>query len=161
MLKQRNGWRRPSLARPGVLALLKCSPTAGKTYEFGGPQVYSFKVLLELLLTALNRQRVLIPIPFALAEMQAALFERLPDHSLLRDQVRLLKTDKWLAERNRRSAIWVCSRDLLTSSLRYSRTSTADPMPHTCARQARVFRKCYLCRYLSRTITPRSADRRV
>jgi uncharacterized protein YbjT (DUF2867 family) len=46
----------------GQLELLKRSDTAGKTYEFGGPQVYSFKVLLELLLTALNRQRVLIPI---------------------------------------------------------------------------------------------------
>jgi len=67
---------------------------AGKTYEFGGPQVYSFRMLLELLLTAMNRQRVLIPIPFALAEMQAALLELLPHPPLTRDQVRLLKTDK-------------------------------------------------------------------
>jgi uncharacterized protein YbjT (DUF2867 family) len=59
----------------GLVELLKRPETAGKTYEFGGPQVYSFKVLLELLLTALNRQRVLIPVPFALAEMQAGLLE--------------------------------------------------------------------------------------
>jgi uncharacterized protein YbjT (DUF2867 family) len=78
----------------GLLELLERPETAGKTYEFGGPQVYSFKVLLELLLTALNRQRVLIPIPFALAEMQAALLELLPNPPLTRDQVRLLKTDK-------------------------------------------------------------------
>src|SRR6266852_1530891 len=78
----------------GLLEILKRPETAGKTYEFGGPQVYSFKVLLELLLTALNRQRVLIPIPFALAEMQAALLELLPNPTLTRDQVRLLKTDK-------------------------------------------------------------------
>jgi NADH dehydrogenase len=78
----------------GLLELLKRSDTAGKTYEFGGPQVYSFKVLLELLLTALNRRRVLIPIPFALAEMQAGLLELLPTPPLTRDQVRLLKTDK-------------------------------------------------------------------
>ena len=78
----------------GRSELLKRSETAGKTYEFGGTQVYSLKVFLELLLTALNRQRVLIPIPFALAEMQAALFERLPNPPLTRDQVRLLKTDK-------------------------------------------------------------------
>ena len=51
----------------GLLELLKRPEMAGRTYEFGGPQVYSFKVLLELLLTALNRQRILIPIPFALA----------------------------------------------------------------------------------------------
>jgi len=78
----------------GLLELLKRSETAGKTYEFGGPQVYSFKVLLELLLTALNRQRILIPISFALAEMQAGLLELLPNSLLTRDQVRLLKTDK-------------------------------------------------------------------
>src|SRR6266446_7334338 len=78
----------------GLLALLKQSDTAGKTYEFGGPRVYSFKALLELLLTALNRQRALIPIPFALAEMQAGLLELLPNPPLTRDQVRLLKTDK-------------------------------------------------------------------
>ena len=78
----------------GLSELLKRSETAGKTYEFGGTQVYSLKVLLELLLTALNRQRVLIPIPFALAEMQAGLLELLPNPPLTRDQVRLLKTDK-------------------------------------------------------------------
>jgi uncharacterized protein YbjT (DUF2867 family) len=78
----------------GLVGLLKRSDTAGKTYEFGGPQVYSFRVLLELLLTAMNRQRVLIPIPFALAEMQAGLLELVHDPPLTRDQVRLLKTDK-------------------------------------------------------------------
>jgi uncharacterized protein YbjT (DUF2867 family) len=81
----------------GLLELLKRSDTAAKTYEFGGPQVYSFKMLLENLLTALNRQRVLIPIPFALAEMQAGLLELLPNPPLTRDQVRLLKTDKVLS----------------------------------------------------------------
>jgi uncharacterized protein YbjT (DUF2867 family) len=78
----------------GLLELLKRSDTAGKTYEFGGPRVYSFKALLELLLTALNRQRILLPIPFTLAEMQAGLLEFLPNPPLTRDQVRLLKTDK-------------------------------------------------------------------
>jgi NADH dehydrogenase len=78
----------------GLLELLKRPETAGKTYEFGGPQVYSFKVLLELLLTALNRQRALLPIAFVVAEMQAGLLELLPNPPLTRDQVRLLKTDK-------------------------------------------------------------------
>ena len=36
----------------GLLELFKRSDTAGRTYEFGGPQVYSFKALLELLLAA-------------------------------------------------------------------------------------------------------------
>jgi NADH dehydrogenase len=80
------------------LELLKRPETTGKTYEFAGTRVYSFKVLLELLLSALNRQCVLIPIPFALAEMQAGLLELLPNPPLTRDQVRLLKTDKVVGE---------------------------------------------------------------
>ncbi len=78
----------------GLLELLKRLDTAGKSYEFGGPRVYTFKGLLELLLIALDRQRVLIPIPFPIAEMQAGLLEMLPNPPLTRDQVRLLKTDK-------------------------------------------------------------------
>ena len=78
----------------GLLQLLRRSETAGKIYEFGGPQVYSFKALLELLLAALKRQRILLPIPFSVAEMQAGLLELLPNPPLTRDQVRLLKTDK-------------------------------------------------------------------
>ena len=78
----------------GLLELLKRPETTGKTYEFGGTRVYSFKGLLELLMTALKRRRVFISIPFALAEMQAGLFEWLPNPPLTRDQVRLLKTDK-------------------------------------------------------------------
>jgi NADH dehydrogenase len=54
-------------------------------------------MLLQLLQTALNQQRVLIPIPFALAEMQAVLLELFPNPPLTRDQVRLLKTDKVLS----------------------------------------------------------------
>jgi hypothetical protein len=52
------------------------------------------EMLLELLMAALHRQRILLPIPFALAEMQAGLLELLPNPPLTRDQVRLLKTDK-------------------------------------------------------------------
>ena len=53
-----------------LLQLLKHSDAAGKIHEFEGPRVYRFKALLELLLTALNRQHILVPIPFALAELR-------------------------------------------------------------------------------------------
>jgi hypothetical protein len=78
----------------GVLNFSSDSKRLVKPTNFGGIQVYSLKMLLELLLTALNRQRVLIPIPFALAEMQAGLLELLPNPPLIRDQVRPLKTHK-------------------------------------------------------------------
>ena len=78
----------------GLLDLLERSDTAGQTLRIGGPQVYSFKALQKLLMSALSMQRLFIPIPFTLAEMQARLLELLPNPPLTRDQVRLLKTDK-------------------------------------------------------------------
>jgi NADH dehydrogenase len=65
----------------------------GQTYELGGPQVYSFKELMELLLAAIGRRRLLLPLPFALAELQGAVLELLPVPPLTRDQVRLLRHD--------------------------------------------------------------------
>jgi hypothetical protein len=56
-------------------------------------------VLLELLLAALNRKCVLLPIPFVLAEIQAGVLELFPNPPLTRDQVQLLKTDKVVSGR--------------------------------------------------------------
>lgn len=77
-----------------MVKVLKSSHTAGRTYEFGGTEVYSFRELLELLLAAMSWRRVLLPVPFPLAERLGAVLELLPAPPLTRDQVRLLKTDK-------------------------------------------------------------------
>jgi uncharacterized protein YbjT (DUF2867 family) len=74
--------------------ILERSDTAGRTYELGGPEVYSFKEMLELLLAAVGWRRVLLPIPFPLAGVLAEILERMPASPVTRDQIRLLKTDK-------------------------------------------------------------------
>ena len=65
----------------------------GKTYELGGPRVYTFKELMELLLAQIGRRRLLLPLPFALADLQAMFLEKLPVPPLTRDQVKLLRHD--------------------------------------------------------------------
>jgi NADH dehydrogenase len=65
----------------------------GQTFELGGPRIYSFRQLMELLLAQIRRHRCLINLPFAVADIQAALLERLPVPPLTRDQVRLLRRD--------------------------------------------------------------------
>ncbi|WP_119460865.1 complex I NDUFA9 subunit family protein [Rhodospirillaceae bacterium SYSU D60014] len=65
----------------------------GKLYELGGPQTYSFKELLELLLQEIGRRRILLPLPFSLASLQGAVLQHLPNPPLTRDQVELLKQD--------------------------------------------------------------------
>ena len=43
--------------------------TAGKTYELGGPRVYTFKELMQLLLRETHRSRLLLPVPGTLASL--------------------------------------------------------------------------------------------
>jgi NADH dehydrogenase len=67
--------------------------TAGRTYELGGPRVYSFKGIMDLLLAQIGRRRLIVPLPFALARVQAWFLEKWPQPLLTRDQVRLLEKD--------------------------------------------------------------------
>jgi uncharacterized protein YbjT (DUF2867 family) len=69
----------------------------GRTYELGGPGVYSFKELLQLILREIGRKRALVPLPFGLASFQAAFLQMLPGPILTMDQVRLLKKDNVVA----------------------------------------------------------------
>jgi NADH dehydrogenase len=45
-------------------------PSAGaRVYELGGPEIYSFKMLMSLLLEQIGRRRILAPVPFPVARM--------------------------------------------------------------------------------------------
>ncbi len=77
---------------------LEREEAAGRTYELGGPKVYSFAELMRYMLRVIGRKRMLIPISFELAKTQARLLEHLPAPPLTRDQVELLKTDNVVSE---------------------------------------------------------------
>jgi uncharacterized protein YbjT (DUF2867 family) len=81
-----------------ALAALERSDAAGKTYELGGPTVYSFRQLMELMMAHTKRPRPLIPVPFWAARIKAGFLELLPKPLLTRDQVELLKSDNVVAE---------------------------------------------------------------
>ncbi len=75
-------------------------------YELGGPEVKTFRELMELLLREIGRERLLMPLPFALARLQAFFLEFLPKPPLTRDQVILLQRDNVVskaAERENRT----------------------------------------------------------
>jgi len=73
-------------ARPGVV------------YELGGPEVRTFRELMEFVLETTERRRLLVPIPFALAEFEARFLQLMPKPLLTQDQVRLLETDNVVSE---------------------------------------------------------------
>jgi uncharacterized protein YbjT (DUF2867 family) len=70
----------------------------GTIYELGGPEVRSFKELMQLMLGIVVRKRLLLPIPFPVARLQAAVLGILPNPPLTTDQVELLKRDTVVSE---------------------------------------------------------------
>jgi NADH dehydrogenase len=80
-----------------VAAALDSPAAQGLTYELGGPGVYSFKQLMEILLKEIDHRRLLVPVPFGLAKLLGVvgdLVSVLPvAPPITSDQVELLKSD--------------------------------------------------------------------
>lgn len=77
--------------------------TSGKTFELGGPQVYTFKALLEFTLDTIGKKRFLAPVPWFASNMLGLGGEisgALPfvKPFLTRDQVESLKSDNVVSE---------------------------------------------------------------
>jgi len=82
-----------------VLAALESPEAAGKTYELGGPTVYSSKELMDLMLDTIGRRRILMPVPFWILTMMGFFLELLPKPFITRDQVKLLRRDNVVGKR--------------------------------------------------------------
>ena len=76
-----------------IVAALEREDARGETFELGGPKVYSFAELMRYMLKVVGRRRLLLPLSFEVATLQARVMELLPAPPLTRDQVELLKTD--------------------------------------------------------------------
>jgi NADH dehydrogenase len=65
----------------------------GTVYELGGPEVFTFKELMEFVLATIERKRLLVPVPFFAARIKAGFLQFLPKPLLTPDQVELLRSD--------------------------------------------------------------------
>ena len=74
-----------------IVKSLELNNSGTKIYELGGPQNYSFKELMELLLKEIKKKRILMPIPFSFAKFQSYFFNMMPNPLLTPDQVEMLK----------------------------------------------------------------------
>ncbi|WP_440934680.1 complex I NDUFA9 subunit family protein [Candidatus Pelagibacter sp.] len=64
-----------------------------KIIECAGPEIITFKELLQRLLKLINKKRILLPFPLPIAKLSAKFFEILPKPIITMDQLRLLKYD--------------------------------------------------------------------
>lgn len=81
-----------------VARLVDAGEASGTTYELGGPKVFSFRQLMEFTLETIGRKRLLMPLPWGVAKLQAAILGLLPKPLLTLDQVELLKSDNVVSQ---------------------------------------------------------------
>ena len=74
-----------------IVKALDLNNSEPKIYELGGPENYSFKELMKILLTEIKKKRFLMPIPFSVAKFQSYFLQMLPNPILTSDQVEILK----------------------------------------------------------------------
>ncbi len=70
-----------------------------KDIEAVGPEVLTFKEILETLLRLIDKKRFLVPLPTFIAKITSRIFESFPNPLITSDQLRLLKYDN-ISSRN-------------------------------------------------------------
>ena len=78
--------------------------TIGQTYELGGPEIYTFREILEYILLTIGKSRPLIPVPLALAAVAGMGCQWLPRPPFTRDQIELLKYDNIVSKNAKKCA---------------------------------------------------------
>ena len=74
-----------------IVKALELNNSESKIYELGGPENYTFKELMQILLSEIKKKRFLISIPFGFAKFQSYFLQMMPNPLLTPDQVELLK----------------------------------------------------------------------
>ncbi len=75
-----------------IVKSLELNNSKPSIYELGGAN-YSFKELIQILLSEINKKRFLIPIPWGMAKFQSYFLQMLPTPLLTPDQVTMLRYD--------------------------------------------------------------------
>jgi uncharacterized protein YbjT (DUF2867 family) len=72
---------------------------AGTVYELGGPDVRTFKELMQFILATIERKRLLVPMPFFVAKFQAMFLQFAPSPlTLTAGQVEMLRSDNVVSD---------------------------------------------------------------
>jgi NADH dehydrogenase len=75
-----------------IVKVLELNNSEPKIYELGGPENFSFRELMEILLAEIKKKRFLLNIPFGIAKFPLAYFlQMLPYKILTQDQIEILK----------------------------------------------------------------------
>ncbi|KAA0968126.1 complex I NDUFA9 subunit family protein [Aureimonas fodinaquatilis] len=85
------------VARAVAEVVNEAVPT-GRIYELGGPEVLSFREMMEEMLRIIERRRLFLPLPFGVARPLASVLQFLPGAPLTPDQVIQLGKDNIVSD---------------------------------------------------------------
>jgi NADH dehydrogenase len=85
-----------------ICRIIERSDTRGRVYELGGPEVMTLKQIYEFVFRCMETRRAIVPIPWAVAKLQASVMQLLPKPMLTVDQIELLKIDNVVSEKAER-----------------------------------------------------------
>ncbi len=72
-----------------------------QTIECVGPEILSFKEIIIKMLNSIDKKRFLFPMPFIFAKISTKIFELMPTPVITTDQLKLLKYDNVITEKNK------------------------------------------------------------
>lgn len=67
-------------------------------YELGGPNIYTFRQLVQLTLDTIRRKRLIVDLPVPIARLQGKVLQYLPEPPITEDQVKLLAVDNVVSD---------------------------------------------------------------
>ncbi len=80
-----------------VARAMEDSAARGRLFELGGPGIFTYRELVELLLREMALERHLLPLPFPVWDLIARLSAILPSPPVTRDQLALIRQDNVVA----------------------------------------------------------------
>jgi NADH dehydrogenase len=83
-----------------IIACLESDKVSGSVLEIAGPKVYTLRAIEEFIMKTTRRKRILLNIPFPIANLMATVMGLLPKAPLTKDQVTLLTYDNILSGQN-------------------------------------------------------------
>ena len=75
------------------MAVLEKEEINNNIFELGGPQIFTFKELMKILLKQIKKKRFLVPIPIPFAKVLGRVLQVMPKPPLSADQVELMQYD--------------------------------------------------------------------
>lgn len=73
----------------------------GKTYNLGGPEIISFKEIIDFVLLKIRKKRIYFSLSFPMAKLIGIIFSIVPVAPITLDQVRLLEKDNIVPEKEK------------------------------------------------------------